>query len=51
MASKDHNVEERQVDPTVRQSLQSEMINEKAAATDTEDFHEAAERGRVATDK
>jgi hypothetical protein len=51
MASKYHNVEERQVDPAVRQSLQDEVINEKAAATHTEDFRDAAERGHVATDK
>ena len=47
MASKDHNVEEQQVDPASRQSLQ----DEKAAAMHSEGFHEAAERGHVATDK
>jgi hypothetical protein len=51
MASKDHNVEERQVDTAVRQSLQDEVAIEKQAAIHTENFHEAAERGHVATDK
>jgi hypothetical protein len=51
MASKDHNVEERQTDFAARQSLQDEMATEKAAAMHTENFHEAAERGHVATDK
>ncbi len=47
MASKDHNVEEQQADATFRQTLQ----DEKAAAMHSEGFHEAAERGHVATDK
>ncbi|OAL35015.1 hypothetical protein AYO20_05730 [Fonsecaea nubica] len=51
MASKDHSAEERQVDHAVRQSLQDEAMNEKAAAMHTENFHEAAERGHAATDR
>ncbi|ETI25364.1 hypothetical protein G647_02136 [Cladophialophora carrionii CBS 160.54] len=51
MASRDHNVEERQVNPAARQSLQDEVAIEKQAAIHTENFHEAAERGHVATDK
>ncbi len=47
MTTRDHNVEEQQVDPGSRHSLQ----DEKAAAMHSEGFHEAAERGHVATDK
>lgn len=43
MASKDHNVEEQRVD--------SAIMTEKANAIHNEDFHSAAERGHVATDK
>ncbi|KAL2432200.1 putative transporter [Exophiala dermatitidis] len=50
MIPKDHNVEERQVGSDVRQSLQ-DPVDEKAVALHTEDAHEAAERGHVATDK
>ena len=50
MASKDHNVEERQVDASLRQSLH-ESVDEKANAMHSEDFHGAAERGHAATDK
>ncbi|EXJ88055.1 hypothetical protein A1O1_04982 [Capronia coronata CBS 617.96] len=51
MASKDHSFEERQVDPAARHSLQGSGIDEKAAAMHTENAHEAAARGHVATDK
>lgn len=40
-------MEEQQADATFRQTLQ----DEKAAAMHSEGFHEAAERGHVATDK
>ena len=43
MASKHHNVEERLAD--------SAVANEKAAAMHSENFHDAAERGHLATDK
>lgn len=48
MASKDLGVEERQVESAARQSLQDEVMIEKG---DLQDFHAAAERGHVATDK
>ncbi|KIW53609.1 hypothetical protein PV05_09164 [Exophiala xenobiotica] len=50
MPSKDNNVEESRVDPTLRQSLH-DSIDEKPAGMHSEIAHEAAERGHVATDK
>ncbi|KAK5048561.1 hypothetical protein LTR84_005652 [Exophiala bonariae] len=49
--TKDHNVEERGVDAAARHSLNEEAAMEKGAAMHSEDFHGAAERGHVATDK
>ncbi|EXJ86731.1 hypothetical protein A1O3_03685 [Capronia epimyces CBS 606.96] len=52
MSSKDPGIEQRQVDPAVRnQPLQGATIDEKAAAMPNGNAHEAAERGHVATDK
>jgi hypothetical protein len=49
--TKDHNVEERGVDAAARHSLNDEAGMEKGDAMHSEDFHGAAERGHVATDK
>jgi hypothetical protein len=50
MPSKDNNVEESRVNPTLRQSLH-DSIDENPTGMHSEIAHEAAERGHVATDK
>lgn len=49
--AKDHTLDERQVDSAVRHSLHDDTDIEKSQAMHSEDFHGAAERGHVATDK